>query len=107
MADDFAGVETWYADGSGQIAVTDRLTRFVARGQLSVPAVYPPGSGVRTVVIPGIKNDGTWFVNATGSCIVEIYDGYFRYERIDFWEWDDTNPWEKEGPDVFYTVMQL
>ena len=102
----FAGVQTWYADGSEQIALTDRLTRFVASGELNIPSISPPSAGIRDVPIAGITNDGTWHVNCTGSVIVQIFNGYFRVQRIDFREWYEPS-FETEINFVYYTVMKL
>lgn len=101
MADELAGVETWYGDGSGQIAVTDRLSRFVTKGELHIPNINPGGTVVN-VPIAGLKPDGKWYVTATERTTVEIFDGYFRLVRVDRITWP-----EFEGEYVYYTVIQL
>lgn len=102
----FAGVQTWYSDGSEQIALTDRLTRFAASGELYIPSIYPPANGIRDVAVPGITNDGTWHVNCTGSVVIEIFNGYFRVQRIDRREWFEPS-YENEIDYLYYTVMKL
>lgn len=106
MEDYFAGVETWYADGSGQIAVTDRFAYSSIVGELHIPYSYP-FNGVRYVTVPGMKNDGTWYVSATGNCTITIFDGYFRYERFEFQAWPQWPVAEVEGPYVYYTVTRI
>lgn len=81
------------------MTLTDRLTKSVQSGSLGVMQV----GQVKTVNIPGIKPDGNWFAVATELTITEIFDGYIRVVRTDYYGFPpDPHSWE-----VFYTVFRL
>ena len=94
-----AGLQTFYANGATQLTLTDRLTKSVQSGSLGIMQVRD----VRTVNIPGIKDDGNWFAFATELTITKIFTGYIQVERTDYYPFPpDPHSWE-----VFYTVFRL
>lgn len=94
-----AGLQTFYANGSPQLTLTDRLTKSVQSGSLGVMQV----NQTKTVNIPGIKDDGNWFAVATELTITKIFNGYITVERTDYYGFaPNPHNWE-----VFYTVFRL
>lgn len=61
------GIKVWDSSGNVTLDVTDRLTREYGTG-----SVYWEAFQVNnTITIPGITNDGTWFIKTT-SVITDI-----------------------------------
>ena len=68
------GLEIWNAAGVKTLKVTDRLNRFVSQMD-----VYAPDTNPINISVPGMRNDGTWTVFASGYwVVVTIYSDYFQ-----------------------------
>lgn len=62
------GLEVWNPSGEKVLSVTDRLFRIVQQGVVTYPS--SPSSGTITVPVPGMANNGRWFVVLDG-----VYEG--------------------------------
>lgn len=67
------GLQTYLADGSPQLTITDRLTRYISSHSVSLA---PQAS--QFISVPGMSTDGTWCVTGyTGTCFIIIStDGF-------------------------------
>lgn len=70
------GLRVWNASGSLRLDTTDFIGRLIQTGQVYI---YPYSAQSKTVnvSVPGMSNDGTWFVSALGSPVISINNGFF------------------------------
>lgn len=61
------GIKVWDSSGNVTLDVTDRLTREYGTGSVS----WIEFQETNTITIPGITNDGTWFIKI-GSVVSNI-----------------------------------
>lgn len=66
------GLQTYNADGSVQLTVTDRLTRLVQSNY-----VYLGPRGGTTIYVPGMAPNGQWAVLSNQPFVVSIGYGYY------------------------------
>lgn len=74
------GLQTYFADGSPQLTITDRVTRFIQEN-----SVYLGQRSGANIYVSGMANDGTWGVMTFAPCRVAIYNGYYNIYNYEYY----------------------
>ncbi len=84
-----AGMQAFDANGNLVADLTDRLAKLIASGSLTFTAAPQRF----TISVPGMVNDGTWYVSCTGQVVTRIFSGYFEVVRFDYFTSVETHYW--------------
>ncbi|QIW86567.1 hypothetical protein AMA2_8 [Achromobacter phage AMA2] len=89
------GLKAWDINGALVLDLTDRITKVVASGFVTLSSASPAA----TIYVPGLVADESWMVIASGGTYVQYGSGYFVLRMSNSFGF-------VPGFDVSYTVLR-
>lgn len=83
------GLQVRDAEGNIVADLTDKLAKLMASGELT----FTTSSQSYTISVPGMVDDGTWYVSCTGYVVTRINNGSFTVRRFDYFTPTETHYW--------------